>query len=323
MIFAFGVVIPEFVTLTIELNTPVTNQEGEFDEVVGLTYMGANNVGSPGLGDLNDYEAAADVDDDEREVLSSDGTMISWKLTSANVQFNATAQSVTIGGIMANAAALGAGTDVTAVVRVNGEAVHEGTLKLADVEIGLEVPEDKFEVASGLQCLEESETATILFKEGFNSAFTDMDELVLNLRGVPEGVTVTASMMGTGEPLDPPADDTANPPVGPPGDLAPVTLMTGDDSGVEVEDGVATVTISSTGMGQVVYEFVDEDADTADVLEGTNPMDEEWNTVELTFSWDAGGPPLDMGSVTVSFHPVTTDDDDEPALCRRPHQNGD
>ena len=157
---------------------------------------------------------------------------------------------------MANAAALGAGTDVTAVVRVNGEAVHTGTLKLADVETGLEVPEDKFEVASGLQCLESSETATILFKEGFNSAFYDMGAIVLNLRGVPDGVTVTASMMGTGEPLDPPADNTVNPAVPPPGDLAPVTLDV--DSGVEVEDGVATVEISSTGMGQVVYTFNDE-----------------------------------------------------------------
>ena len=49
------------------------------------------------------------------------------------------ASMVTIGGILANAAALGAGADVTAVVRVNGEAVHTGTLKLADVK-----PDSKF-----------------------------------------------------------------------------------------------------------------------------------------------------------------------------------
>ena len=76
---------------------------------------------------------------------------------------------------------------------------------------GLEVPDEKFTVASGLQCKAESATATILFKEGFNSAFTDMDELVFNLRGVPESVTVTASMMGTGMPLDPPADADCDP----------------------------------------------------------------------------------------------------------------
>ena len=88
-------------------------------------------------------------------------------------------------------------------------------------------------------------------------------------------------------------------------------------SGVEVEDGVATVTISSTGMGQIVYEFTDEDAGTV-VLEGTDSADEEWNTVELTFSWDAGAPPLTMGTVTVSFHPVTTEDDESPRFVAGP-----
>ena len=317
--FGFGVEIPEEVTISIELNTPVTNQEGDNDNVGGLTYMGVNGAGSPSLGDDTDYMADMD-NDNEREVLSSDGMTISWKLNTGEdtsaadyIQIVAAASTVTIGGILANAAALGADADVTAVVRVNGEAVHEGTLKLADVEIGLEVPEDKFEVASGLQCLKSSETATILFKEGFNSAFKEGGAIVLNLRGVPDGVTVTASMMGTGEPLDPPymaamGDVEEVPPAG---DLAPVTLMTGDMSGVEVEDGVATVTISSTGMGQVVYEFVDEDDTTDTILEGTDPADGEWNTVELTFSWDAAAPPLGMGSVTVSFHPVSSDDDDE------------
>ena len=119
--FAFGVVIPDEVTLSIELNTPITNGEGLNDEVDGLTYTGPNGAGAPSLGNADDYQAAAD--DDEREVLSPDGMTISWKLTSADLSFGA-AQTVTIGGIMANAAALGAGTNVSAVVRVNGEAAH-------------------------------------------------------------------------------------------------------------------------------------------------------------------------------------------------------
>ena len=56
--------------------------------------------------------------------------------------------------------------------------------------------------------------ATIKFVEGFNSAIravaddaqtADVDEsarnsvLVLNFRGIPDGVTVMASLMGTGE----------------------------------------------------------------------------------------------------------------------------
>ena len=38
----------------------------------------------------------------------------------------------------------------------------------------------------------------------------------------------------------------------------------------------------------------------------------EWNNVEITFTWEAGAPPLDMGTVTVSYHPVTDD------VTRRP-----
>ena len=229
------------------------------------------------------------------------------------------AKTVTIGGIMANASGLGAGADVTAVVRVNGEAAHSGSLKLAGVMTGLEVPEEKFEVASGLQCEAQSKKASILFKEGFNSAFMDNGAIVLNLRGVPEDVTVTASMSGTGEPLDPPyMAASGGVGVPPPGDLAPVTLMTGDMSGVEVEGGVATVTISSTGMGQVVYTFNDEMGSTENVLEGTDSGDAEWNTVELTFSWDAGAPPLTSGTVTVSFHPVTTESNEIPRFVAGP-----
>ena len=31
----------------------------------------------------------------------------------------------------------------------------------------------------------------------------------------------------------------------------------------------------------------------------------EWNNVEITFTWEAGEPPLDMGTVTVSYDPVS------------------
>ena len=62
-----------------------------------------------------------------------------------------------------------------------------------------------------------------MFTEGFSSAITAvmaMDGakrvLVLNFRGIPDGVTVTASLMGTGEAME---DDGT--------DLAPLTLVTG------------------------------------------------------------------------------------------------
>ena len=76
-------------------------------------------------------------------------------------------QSVVIGGILANASAVGDGEDVTAVVRVNGEAVHSGVLKLSDVTTGLDI---KVTGATGLQCESGSATATVFFVEGFASA---------------------------------------------------------------------------------------------------------------------------------------------------------
>ena len=44
--------------------------------------------------------------------------------------------------------------------------------------------------------------ATIKFVEGFASALRDTDSLVVAFRDIPEGVTVTPSMMGTGMALD-------------------------------------------------------------------------------------------------------------------------
>ena len=50
-----------------------------------------------------------------------------------------------------------------------------------------------------------------------------------------------------------------------------------------------------------------EDPDT-DALEGTDPMKaKEWNELMITFTWEAGEPTLGMGSVTVSYHPVSDD----------------
>ena len=50
---------------------------------------------------------------------------------------------------MANASALGDGGDVTAEVRVNGVAIHSGSIKLADVTTGLDI---KVTASKGLQC---------------------------------------------------------------------------------------------------------------------------------------------------------------------------
>ena len=45
-------------------------------------------------------------------------------------------------------------------------------------------------------------------------------------------------------------------------------------------------------------------ADIRHIDDGTK----EWNNVEITFTWEAGEPPLDMGTVTVSYDPVSGDE---------------
>ena len=81
-------------------------------------------------------------------------------------------ETVTIGGIMANASALGDGEDVTAEVRVNGVMIKHSPIKLADVTTGLDIT---VTAATGLQCEAASAMvkATIKFVEGFASALSD------------------------------------------------------------------------------------------------------------------------------------------------------
>ena len=65
---------------------------------------------------------------------------ITWEIASADLgigQRSDDGGTVTIGGIMADASAVGNGEDITAVVRVGGAAIHSGSLKLADVSTGL------------------------------------------------------------------------------------------------------------------------------------------------------------------------------------------
>ena len=301
--------------ISITLNTQITNAtDDEGDMVMGLTYTDGDvdNPGDPDLGNAGDYTGAG------KEVLS-DGDTITWTISTSvsdGILFpdSMTGSTVTIGGIMANASALGDGEDVTAEVRVNGVMIDHSPIKLADVTTGLDITVTS---ATGLQCESGSaEMATIKFVEGFASAIRDTDSLVVAFRDIPEGVTVTPSMMGTGMALDM-VDDTADPPVTVCcGDLAPLTLMTeGEMSGLD-EDG--NVALSVARAGQIVYTFNDEDADSP-ALEGTDPMKaKEWNELTITFKWSAGEPSLSSGSVTVSYHPVTDDATKRPRFAIGP-----
>ena len=136
----------------------------------------------------------------DKEALSDDGMAITWEITSSDLgidQRTDAGGTMIIGGIMADASAVGNGEDITATVMVSGLEASGSPVKLADVTTGLDIAVTG---ASGLQCEAGEAVATIMFTEGFNSAIravannadtTDVDEsdgnsvLVLNFRGIP------------------------------------------------------------------------------------------------------------------------------------------
>ena len=312
---------PDMIDISIELNTAITNDTDTDDVVQGLTYMFPTQ-------NIEQLGAMANYQGEDREVLSDDGMAIMWKVDSEELGISMRgdpAKTVTIGGIMADASAVGNGEDITATVMVGGVEASGSPVKLADVTTGLDIA---VTAATGLQCEAGDVKATIMFTEGFNSAIKvvandpatdDVDEsdgnsvLVLNFRGIPDGVTVMASLMGTGEAMK---DDMT--------DLAPLMLVTGETEGADDE---GMVSLSSAGAGEVMYTFdtgllVDVNMDDAfDEMDDIRHIDDgtkEWNNVEITFTWDAGEPPLDMGTVTVSYDPVSSDTDDIPRYVAGP-----
>ncbi len=316
--------VPAMLEVAIQLNTSITNSsdsDGNVEVVaednnLGFTVGGISLTGRV----LNQTTPGADIADTvfgDGEV-SADGDMIMWEIATDTTGTGATDPlnlsgtddgfSLMIAGVRADASAVGDGENITVNVLVDGDAINSTPIKVADVTTGIDLT---VTMASGLQCIvpmvkdddgEDMYTAvaTIKFVEGFASAFTDDHSLVLNLRGIPENVTVMASLAGTGIANDPMVDENAQPVLQ--GDLAPVTLA---DSGRD-SDGIVVL---SAGSGQVIYTFDDEiEGDTA--LEGTDPLDpKEWNTVTLTFKWESGANPsgIGTGSVAVSYYPVGGD----------------
>ena len=293
----FGFGVPTDTTITIELNTQITNQITVSDRIIhadsALTYTGVDGEGSPTLGSENDYRGT------DKEVVSADGNMITWKITSNDLNFNATGSTVTIAGIRANASMVGDGGEITAVVRVNGTAAHSSdSLKLADVKTGLEI---KVTAASGVQCAtDESSTAMITIKEAIMAGISDNgvddadDGLVVDFLNIPEGVTVTVPNMialptvnGNGGVTQAMADITFA-----------LELVTGRTVGVTTnkdDDTKSDVQLSPNGSGSARYIVTGMD----DMLDG------EWVTLPVDFKWTAGNV-IDMGEVDVSLHPVST-----------------
>ena len=288
---------PPEVTLSIELNTQITNktQDDAGNVVMDLTYTdGTDGVDGPDLGKVGDYSGA------DREMLSEDGTTITWKLDTTNnsggINIGATAQSVFIGGIVANAALVGDGGEVTAVVRINGEAAHSGALMLSDVMTGLIV---KVAGADVLQCEvgdSEGGTATITLQEGFASAFDSTEgsltSFVLAFSGIPDGVTATVPTVvavamrlteadNDGEAME---DD-------------PIAFGLTLTSGADMTDGEVEL---EDGSGKVRYTTEMGTTDDGDVG--------EWANVKVMFEWELGS--VAQADVAVSLNPVSSGDDD-------------
>ena len=313
----FGFGVPPDTEISIELNTQVTNQITPTARIIDsvktgampLTYGGMAGAENPTLGSAGVYRGP------DKEVLSEDGTTITWKILSTMLDFTDAGKTVVIAGILANASMLADGEEVTAVVRVNDTAVHSGTLKLANVKTGLEI---KVTEASGVQCAStDTETAMITIKEAIMAGISDNeapaavdddpltelvadDGLVVDFLNIPEGVTVTVpNMIALPDvPMDALADSAEQ--------LAAnitfaLTLITGRTAGVtdnEDDDTKSDVTLSSSGSGSAIYTVTGMD----------DELDGEWVTLPVDFKWTAGNV-IDMGEVDVSLHPVSTRED--------------
>ena len=169
--------------LSIALNTNITNPIDDARVIVAtgdnaLMYT-PSSEGQLGGAVAGDFDASK---------LSEDGTTIEWTLTKADVGLNSEGNQfeTKIGAIQANASRVNGG-EITAVVSVDGTALNSVPFKLADVMSGLEV---KVDSAAGLQCDDETKTATITIKETFDASITDADSFLLLFRDIPEGVTV-------------------------------------------------------------------------------------------------------------------------------------
>ena len=294
--------MPVMSTITVELNADITNEvtAEKVDFAADLSYAeGGINLSAVELDAMGALDTGVIAIPDTIEGSLEDSTTIEWEIANTTlllVANNDDGFSLTISGIRVDASAVGAGEDVTAVVSFNDTAVHSTPRKVSDVTTGLVVEVD---AASGLQCSTEEQTATILIKEGFKSAFTADHSFTLTFRNIPEGVMVMSSRTETSGDADALRDDKK--------DLAEVMIQEGTTSGLD-DDGY--VELTATGTGEITYDFVvtADDAETNDVDESTayDSSIEEWLTLEVTFKWKAGTVPLSSGSVIVSFAPVST-----------------
>ena len=272
--------------------------------------------------------------------LSADSTTIVWKniatgegvdvdgfdVPDQNLNLDAAGFSLVIAGLRVNAASVGDGGDITAVVMVKGSAVGN-PIEVAGVATGLAIKVKT--TASGLQCADSDADAeaTITIQEGFKAGimsgvqardaveddpdtlnvnemmeailgvgFEDVDTVLVSFTGIPEGVSV---MVPDAVGLAPQDNDTSADEVKESFRL--VLMDTGRDTGIDgkVVDNKATVMLSEAGGGSVVY-YIFDASDTVDA--------NEWANLKVMFKWTAEGdmpPAIGSSYVNVSFNPVS------------------
>ena len=323
----FGFGSADEVTIAVELSTNITS-EINVDREVTVAMIVTNDMDAAdalgyGVAGIVLTAAMLDMDGDlsatagaltaaamtfAKGVLSDDGTTIEWEdIDSSDLNLDeadSTGFNLVISGIRANASTVGAGNEIMATVLIDGVAVNNVPVKVADVETALEI---KLDALAGLQCESRDEdakavTITIQESEDFENAIMARvgadgagDSLVVTFLHIPEGVKVTVPM---GYDVPEVTADTPQAMQDMAASAFGLERVTGRTSGAD-EDGV--LDLSAAGAGEVVYNVV---MDTTDA-----ELEEEWATLDVMFEWESEGdmPALGKAYVAVSFAPLSTE----------------
>ena len=279
---------PKSLTISVTLNTDVTNDRGTNDMIDSMaTAPGYNDsdvmltantlnvaqvvvTGSEididgaddTLGTEDDQFSAGAVSDDLRTVTwkvldtddATDGVqgLEAWNIgadVNGTVDADVTGFEFTITGLRADASGVGHGGDITAEVKVNGSTVGAGPMDAASVANGLD---PVVRAAEGRECdTADGIMARVTIREGNKNSFNQMDSFLLTFRNIPEGVTVMVPVT-VGLEEDQPGtnvDETDGSFI-----VNLVEGRAGDGVG-KPEGGMAMVELSATGTGEVRYEI--------------------------------------------------------------------
>ena len=307
--------VPEKIDISVRLNAPITNDvntagvvmvSGD-DEMPGYSdgdlvlmavelddAMGAPDVNSPiadsvfGDGKLSDDDLTIEWKDVVTGIDGADGLNLDGP-TEFGFQ-------LTLMGIRADAASLGNGEKITAIVSVEGAPVHNTPREAASVKSALVLMDAKG-YNKGLQCNKTTEKVTIKIREGdlkkpFKAGFMEEDSFVITLSDIPEGVTVTVPSKA-GEPaVAVVADADAVPPVV--GVDASFGLELVEGRGDNINDD-NELQLTAAGNGSVKYSIVSPTA-AADAVD-----------LVVEFEWAGGVPATGAAWVNVSFDPIGGD----------------